>query len=241
MTAFLADLRATVFPTRTEPLGPLPPLLVALTLVTGLVDAFAYLVLGHVFVANMTGNVLLLGLSLVGAPGFSAASSLVALAAFAVGSLLGGQLSRRLGAHRGRHLALSTAVQVALFAVGTVLVAAVGVPVHQGDHEVLILLLALAMGLQNATARAMSVPDLSTTVLTQTISGLAADGVFGAHQARRLVAVGAMLLGAILGGALALHGRAFATLTIAAVVAAAVAAYAWGTTRADSRWSAVLG
>jgi hypothetical protein len=36
--------------------GPLPPLLLALTAVTGLVDAASYLKLGHVFVANMTGT-----------------------------------------------------------------------------------------------------------------------------------------------------------------------------------------
>jgi uncharacterized membrane protein YoaK (UPF0700 family) len=37
--------------------GPLHVFLVCLTVVTGLVDAFSYLSLGHVFVANMTGNV----------------------------------------------------------------------------------------------------------------------------------------------------------------------------------------
>jgi hypothetical protein len=41
-----------------RPHGPLPALLVVcMTVVTGLVDAFSYLSLGHVFVANMTGNV----------------------------------------------------------------------------------------------------------------------------------------------------------------------------------------
>ena len=41
--------------------GPLPPLLVVMTVVTGIVDAVSYLALGHVFVANMTGNVAFLG------------------------------------------------------------------------------------------------------------------------------------------------------------------------------------
>ena len=43
--------------TADRPHGPLPVLLVCLTVVTSLVDAFSYLRLGHVFVANMTGNV----------------------------------------------------------------------------------------------------------------------------------------------------------------------------------------
>ncbi len=46
--------------------GPLPVLLLALTVATGLVDAVSYLVLGHVFVANMTGNVVFSGFALSG-------------------------------------------------------------------------------------------------------------------------------------------------------------------------------
>jgi uncharacterized membrane protein YoaK (UPF0700 family) len=52
--------------TAERPHGPLPVLLVCLTVVTGLVDAFSYLSLGHVFVANMTGNVVFLGFGLAG-------------------------------------------------------------------------------------------------------------------------------------------------------------------------------
>ena len=92
MTAFLADARDVVVPRRACRHGPLPPLLVSMTLVTGLVDAFSYLVLGHVFVANMTGNVVFLGFALAGAPGFSITASLAAVASFAAGALLGGRL-----------------------------------------------------------------------------------------------------------------------------------------------------
>jgi uncharacterized protein DUF1275 len=47
--------------------GVLPPLMILLTIVTGVVDAVAYLRLGHVFVANMTGNVVFLGFAAAGA------------------------------------------------------------------------------------------------------------------------------------------------------------------------------
>ena len=67
MSSFVSEIRQTIIPGRDTRDGPLPPLLVAMTLVTGLVDAFSYLLLGHVFVANMTGNVVLLGFALVGA------------------------------------------------------------------------------------------------------------------------------------------------------------------------------
>ena len=55
--------------------GSLLPLLVVLTVVTGLVDAVSYLKLGHVFVANMTGNIVFLGFAVAGAEGFSAGPS----------------------------------------------------------------------------------------------------------------------------------------------------------------------
>jgi Protein of unknown function (DUF1275) len=60
--------------------GPLPTLLLVLTVVTGVVDAVSILRLGRVFVANMTGNVVFTGFALVGAPGFSLSASLAALA-----------------------------------------------------------------------------------------------------------------------------------------------------------------
>jgi len=96
--------------------GPLVPLLVAITFVTGLVDAFSYLVLGHVFVANMTGNVVFLGFALAGAPDFSIADSVVALVAFGLGAFAGGRLATRLKHHRGRHLSTATSIQAALLA-----------------------------------------------------------------------------------------------------------------------------
>ena len=93
--------------------GPLSALLVTLTVVTGLVDAVSYLVLGHVFVANMTGNVVFLGFALAGAPGLSAPAALAALAAFLVGAAAGGRIAVRSGEHRGRQLRSAMTVAVA--------------------------------------------------------------------------------------------------------------------------------
>ncbi len=92
MTTFLAEVRETLTPSRSSAFGPLPPLLIAMTVVTGLVDSFSYLVLGHVFVANMTGNVVFLGFAVAGAHGFSIAASLVALVSFGFGSVVGGRI-----------------------------------------------------------------------------------------------------------------------------------------------------
>src|SRR5580700_11712794 len=79
--------------------GPLPALLMVLTMVTGLVDAVSYLNLGHVFVANMTGNVVFLGFAIAGATDFSIPASVVAVGAFLVGALIGGRLGASIGHH----------------------------------------------------------------------------------------------------------------------------------------------
>src|SRR5947209_4698274 len=114
MTTFFAEARQTLVPGSEAKHGPLPPLLVAMTLVTGLVDAFSYLVLGHVFVANMTGNVVFLAFALADASGFSILASLVALGAFVLGSFGGGLLGSHLGLHRGRLLSIAAALQTLL-------------------------------------------------------------------------------------------------------------------------------
>src|SRR5262249_59224931 len=65
--------------------------LLALTFVTGIVDAVSYLGLGHVFTANMTGNVVLLGFAVAGASGLSVTRSSLSLVAFLAGAVCGGR------------------------------------------------------------------------------------------------------------------------------------------------------
>jgi uncharacterized membrane protein YoaK (UPF0700 family) len=237
---FLDDVRDMLVPRRGSRHGPLPPLLLGLTFVTGLVDAFSYLLLGHVFVANMTGNVVFLGFAFAGANGFSIPASLVALGSFVVGALIGGKVGSWLGGHRGRLLAAATSFQALLLGASVVVAAASGEPVTSGYRYALIVLLAISMGIQNATARKLAVPDLTTTVLTLTITGVAADsaiaGGTGSAAGRRLVAVAAMLVGALVGAALALHVHIAAPLVIALIVTAGVALVSWRAVVADPAW-----
>lgn len=240
MTSFVTDIRQTLIPDRDSRDGPLPPLLVAMTLVTGLVDAFSYLLLGHVFVANMTGNVVLLGFALVGAPGFSIAASLAAIASFALGALVGGKVGSRLAQNRG-HLFVTAALIQAVFIASAVVLAAIsGNSISAGYRYSLIVLLAIAMGIQNAGARKLAVPDLTTTVLTLTITGIAADsrlaGGQGSKGGRRLIAVAAMLVGAVIGAALVLNGGTVFPLVIALLVTAVTATTGQMLARSSARW-----
>ncbi len=228
MHTFLTEIRQTLIPTRDSKHGPLPPLLIAMTLVTGLVDAFSYLALGHVFVANMTGNIVFLGFAVAGAHGFSIAASLAALASFGFGALVGGNIGSRLGHHRGRFLSTAAAVQAVLLAASVFLAVLSGSPVTAGYRYILIAVLGVSMGIQNAGARKLAVPDLTTTVLTLTITGIAADstiaGGTGSIAGRRLTSVAAMLAGAVVGAALVIHVHIVYPLVIALVVTAIVAA-----------------
>src|ERR1700758_4391756 len=70
----------------------IPYALLGMTAVTGLVDAVSFLSLGHVFTANMTGNIVFLAFATAHVSGLSAARSLTALLAFLVGAILGGRV-----------------------------------------------------------------------------------------------------------------------------------------------------
>jgi uncharacterized membrane protein YoaK (UPF0700 family) len=218
--------------------GPLPGLLLALTVVTGLVDAVSILRLGRVFVANMTGNVVFTGFAITGAPGFSLAASLFALAGFLTGATLGGSLIRRAGHDRALLLAIAVAAELALVAaaLGT---AAAATSITGAVVDVLAALLALAMGIQNAAVRRLAVPDLTTTVLTMTLTGIAADvrsGGSGPALYRRLLALATMLGGAVLGAELVLRVTPLAALGVAVGLLAAVTAGAVAAARRPGTW-----
>jgi uncharacterized membrane protein YoaK (UPF0700 family) len=219
--------------------GPLPPLLLALTVVTGLVDAVSILRLGRVFVANMTGNVVFTGFAITGAPGFSLSASLFALAGFMAGAAVGGALASRAG--HDRALLLLVAVGGGeLILVAAALAVAASVAVLSGaPRDILAALLAVAMGIQNAAARRLAVPDLTTTVLTMTLTGIAADlraRHHGPALLRRLLAVATMLAGAGAGAWLVLHVSPAAALGLAVVLLAAVTARAAAATRRPGAW-----
>jgi uncharacterized membrane protein YoaK (UPF0700 family) len=206
--------------------NPLARALLALTFTTGLVDAVSYLGLGRVFTANMTGNVVFLGFGIAGTGGLPVVAPLISLGAFLVGAGAGGVLARRMGDRQREHIARALAIEVALLAVATVIAAAVAVRPNALSGDTVIALMALAMGVRNATVRRIGIPDLTTTVLTMTLTALAAEsplaGASGSGSLRRVAAVLAMFAGA-LAGALLLK----ASLVLPLVAAAALAAITW--------------
>ncbi len=230
-------IRSALLPGAGDRHGPLVPLLIGLTLLTGVVDATSYLALGHVFVANMTGNVVFLGFALAGASGLSAASSLIALGAFLLGALAGRRIGTRWGGHRGHLLRGGGAVQATLVAVALAIALASSAPEPPGVRYAIIAVLAVAMGVQNAVAARLAVPELTTTVLTKTLTGIAADAHDGAiPMVRRFAAVTAMALGAVAGGLLVLDVSIPAALSVALALTATVALTAHAVSRRQAGW-----
>jgi uncharacterized membrane protein YoaK (UPF0700 family) len=239
--SILRDAVQTVRPPAGDRHGPLAPVLLALTVVTGLVDAVSYLKLGHVFVANMTGNVVFFGFALAGASGLSTPASFIAVASFLLGALAGGWLGARNQHHRARLLRAATAVQALLIATALLLALLVADPLETGWRYSLIVLLAVAMGVQNASAQRLAVPDLTTTVLTRTLTGLASEasvvGGTGSRPGRRIVAIASMLLGALVGGLLALHVSLAAPLGLALGLVVAIGLTVAILSRSDAGWT----
>ena len=220
------------------------PLLLALwllTLVTGLVDAACFLGLGRVFTANQTGNVVLLAFGAAGAEGLPVLAPTVSLVVFLVGAVGGGRLAGRLAGPAGaevpalvRRRWLTVVLLGELLLVAVAGVAALGLPVDGGSARryVVIGLLAAASGLQNATVRRLAVPDVTTTVLTLTLTGLAADSwLAGGHSpraGRRVAAVGLMAAGALVGALLLRVDLGLPVLAAALLVALAAATLRFG-------------
>jgi uncharacterized membrane protein YoaK (UPF0700 family) len=198
-------------------------LLLVMTVVTGVVDAISILRLGHVFVANMTGNVVFLGFALAGASGFSVPASLVALGAFLVGAAVGGRLFPS-PPDRLQLLGRIALGETALCAGATTIAVTAHSDLARYAETVC---LALAMGAQNAIVRRLAVADLTTTVLTLTLTGLAADRPDltepTSHTRRRLAALAAMLIGAVAGTLLVLHISTAAALVLSVALLALVA------------------
>jgi uncharacterized membrane protein YoaK (UPF0700 family) len=172
--------------------------LLVMTAVTGIVDAVSYLGLGHIFTANMTGNIVMMGFRLGGASGISLSRSVIALFCFMLGAAAGGRMSRSLDPRQLRIRGLL--VEAALLFI------AAAISSNANMLDGVVASMALAMGLRTAVVRKLGVADMTTTVLTLTIAGLAADSALAGDSnprwRRRSAAIVCMLAGAAAGAAL---------------------------------------
>jgi uncharacterized membrane protein YoaK (UPF0700 family) len=206
--------------------------LLLLTLSTGLVDAISVLALGHVFVANMTGNVIFIGLWAVPRSGVDVTAALVAFGAFLLGASLGGRLARHLDYRVRRWLATALVTEILVLTTLAILAGTGVLDYHNDTKLALIVGMALTFGLQNATARQFGIQELSTTVLTSTLVGIGADsrlaGGTGERARLRIAVVLSLCAGAAIGAALSRFTVAGVIALAAAIVAASAAIFRFG-------------
>lgn len=192
--------------------------LALLTAASGSVDALAFIALGHVFAGVMTGNLVLLAIGLGSRSPGEAGFPLLALAGFSAAVIVSGRICRGAGAvdgsggdppgrggSNGRGLWTGrvyacVAAETVVLAGACVAWAAVGGRPDGLGRCALIVVLAVAMGLQTGSMLAAGSAGAPTTYFTSTLSNLLirpSDGGPGAFRVAALVA------GAV--GAAALH------------------------------------
>lgn len=206
--------------------------LLLLTFATGLADSISILVLGHVFVANMTGNVIFLGFWLAPKTSIDLTAVVVALPTFVCTTILSGRVSRHFGERTRRWITTVLATEIALLLALSVLAGAGVLHYHDNTKLIIIGLLAVTFGLQHSSARQFGIQELSTTVLTSTIVSLGLDsrlaGGTGARQKLRFSVVFTMGAGALVGATMSRFVVAPVFVVTAAVVALSLLIFRWG-------------
>jgi uncharacterized membrane protein YoaK (UPF0700 family) len=209
--------------------------LLLLTFATGIVDAISVLVLGHVFVANMTGNVIFLGFWFVPHSGVDLTAAVVAFVSFVVGTVLGGRFARHLDNEVRRWLTVALCTEVVVLVILSILAGTGVLDYRDNTKLILIAGMAITFGSQNATARQFGIQELSTTVLTSTIVGIGFDsrlaGGTGQREKLRYGVVLTMCGGAVIGATLTRFTVAPVIALAAVAVAASAAIFRFGPQR----------
>lgn len=206
--------------------------LLLLTFATGLADSISILALGHVFVANMTGNVIFLGFWLAPRTTIDLTAVAVALPTFICTTIVSGRLSRHFGLRTRAWITTVLTTEIVLLLALSVL-AGTGVLRYQANSKLIMIgLLAVTFGLQHSSARQFGIQELSTTVLTSTIVSFGLDsrlaGGTGERQRLRIGVVATMCAGAFFGATMSRYVIAPVFVVTAAVIATSLLIFRFG-------------
>lgn len=195
---------------------------------TGALDAATFLGMDEVFGANMTGNVILIAMAIAGEGSHSYLGPLMALGGFAAGSWLLGLVARRHPKSAPVDPLLAPVFAFCATGMTAVMVMLMVLPPENGVLHTATFSIGVLMGCQAIAARRVGVPDMSTVVITSTLSLLFAEagtsnsGASNLATSRRIAAVLSMFLGAMC-GALLLKTTLVLALAVPSVILAAVA------------------
>ncbi len=190
-----------------------------LTAICGIVDAVCFLALGGVFAEIMTGNLMFAAFALgEGRFAVDFVQFAIPLACFTIGAVVGGIFLRnpKLTGHRRTGFLVSAGLVV----VAALLAVAWDPSGTSTSARIVVGVLALAMGLQNALVLVHGVPDIATNVMTLTLVRVLSNwSILGGDNVRwnyRVGSIAVFVMGAAVGAFLLRFGAA------AGLVAAAV-------------------
>jgi uncharacterized membrane protein YoaK (UPF0700 family) len=154
-------------------------MLILLASVAGSIDVMSYYRLNHVFTANMTGNTILLGLSIGQGKLASSMHSLVALAGFFSGAFAGALIGEKKKKGWSYYITLSVAIEAFIIFILALIWFKESTPLQNPVLYISILLSAIAMGIQSAAIRHLNIPGVVTTFITGTITSIGMSAVSG--------------------------------------------------------------
>lgn len=207
-------------------------LLMVLTFGTGIVDAVGYLALDHVFIGNMTGNVAILGMAMAGADGLPVLGPLTAMVCFSIGAAVTGLILRKQSAEWRLPITVLLLVAGLLLCSLGALASVIDNNLTTDVRVTISSLAAAAMGTQACVARKLAVREMTTVVVTSTLTALSGELFLArGHKGllnRRSAAIGVLLLGAALGALLAGAGAGPALIVSGALMVAVALLGQWG-------------
>lgn len=151
-------------------------ILMLLCMSAGIVDVIGYIHLGRVFTANMTGNIVILGMSFAHVTELSFLRAGLACLGFIAGNaaaafLLSGDKAKGFWPVR---ITIILCIELVFY----LLFAALSAPLMSETMlHAMILLLSSAMGMQTTAARKLGIAGISTTVLTNNLASVIEDFV----------------------------------------------------------------
>ncbi|WP_181785795.1 DUF1275 family protein [Streptomyces phytophilus] len=200
--------------------------LILLTITAGITDALSFLGLGGVFTANMTGNLVLVGMAATSDESWQEVlrgdvlRCTASFAGFALGMLAGFRLLRTRPAGSRRVLGAALALHVLFLAGWTATDATPGTAAGAG----LITASATAMGVQTAAAKGLDRAGITTTFVTGTLTSLISGLAQGdrKHAGLRTAILAALLTGGLIGGLLLAYAPRTAAVPLLVATAGAM-------------------
>ncbi|MFM8340235.1 MAG: YoaK family protein [Fluviibacter sp.] len=189
-----------------------------LTCVCGLIDITCFMVLNGVFADMMTGNLIMISVSIGTAHRLdSSAKFASAIISFLVGVMIGALVLKRTR-HSNQAVIGYMLVWCALFV--ALVVPFIAPDVASAHHgKFLVGSLCAAMGIHSAIIRIHGLPDLATNLMTMTLTSFVTETILlgRAHDRwrRRLLSIGLFVTSAILCAFLIKHVAPYAGLALA--------------------------